>query len=114
MYNKNFTWTMQYSTDNNDEEDKNIDEDDPETVECDMDKKRLQEDDYYCDKELINMLVFDAKSTLQAFKEPWTFKNDREELLFRRYNATLRFVATMSGLTRWEYIFGEANGTSTK
>ncbi|KAI4468324.1 voltage-dependent calcium channel subunit alpha-2/delta-related [Holotrichia oblita] len=120
MYNKNFTWTMQYSADNNDEEDNNIDEDDLdsasniETVECDTDKKRLQQDDYYCDKELINMLVFDAKSTLQAFKEPWTFKNDREELLFRRYNATLRFVATMSGLTRWEYIFGEENGTNSR
>lgn len=121
MYSKNFTWTQQYEyySVDIDEETKGDEEESAaspsiETVECDTESKRLHQDDYYCDKELINMLVFDAKSTMQAFKESWTFKNNRERLLFKRYNATLRFVATMSGLTRWEYIFGEENNTNIK
>lgn len=57
-------------------------------------------------------LVFDAKNTMEAFKHPWSFKNDRDKDLFERYNATLRFVATMSGLTRWEYIFGEEENSN--
>lgn len=80
-------------------------------VECG--RKVLGDDDYYCDEQLVQRLIFDAEGTQYAFKEPWTFKNEREELLFKKYNATLRFVATMSGLTRWEYIFGEEeNNTS--
>ncbi|KRT83163.1 VWA domain-containing protein [Oryctes borbonicus] len=112
MYHKNFTWTMQYSSSIVEDENEDDASSDPESIECDTSTKRLRQDDYYCDKELINMLVFDAKSTMQAFKESWTFKNNREESLFKRYNATLRFVATMSGLTRWEYIFGEENDTN--
>lgn len=51
---------------------------------------------------------------MSTFAEPWIFRNDREQFLFKRYNATMRFIATMSGLTRWEYIFGEdENSTST-
>lgn len=60
-------------------------------------------------------LIFDAQSTFKAFEEPWKFKSgtgDRE--LFEKYNATLRFVATMSGLTRWEYIYGENENEKTK
>lgn len=48
-------------------------------------------------------LVFDAKNTKENFKEPLSYL-DREEQLVRKYDVSLRFVATMSGLTRWEYI----------
>lgn len=37
----------------------------------------------------------------------WHFESDAEKALIDRYNATLRFVATMSGLTRWQFINGE-------
>lgn len=37
----------------------------------------------------------------------WEFKDSESERLIRDYNATLRFVATMSGLTRWQFIHGE-------
>lgn len=49
-------------------------------------------------------LVFDAKNTNETFKQPLSYNSERERSLAEKYNATLRFVATMSGLTRWEHI----------
>ncbi|VEN50274.1 unnamed protein product, partial [Callosobruchus maculatus] len=66
----------------------------------------LQEDSYYCDEQLIQRLIFDAKITHESFGEKRNF-SQREITLFEKYNASLRFVATMSGLTRWGYIFEE-------
>lgn len=37
----------------------------------------------------------------------WAFESKSEEELILRFNATLRFVATNSGLTRWQFILGE-------
>lgn len=54
-------------------------------------------------------LVFDAKNTMESFKQPLSYNDNREISLSARYNATLRFVATMSGLTRWEHIGIEDN-----
>lgn len=59
---------------------------------------------YYCNKELVELLVFDARVTNTSYGT-WEFE-DNEELI-ASYNATLRFVATMSGLTRWQFIYGE-------
>ncbi|XP_028138725.2 voltage-dependent calcium channel subunit alpha-2/delta-3 [Diabrotica virgifera virgifera] len=73
----------------------------------------LKEDDYYCDMHLVQRLIFDARITHEIFKEKWQFK-PREQPLFQRYNASLRFVATMSGLTRWDYIFDEDKNDNTK
>jgi voltage-dependent calcium channel alpha-2/delta-4 len=69
-------------------------------------RKSLDEDDYYCNKELVELLVFDAKVTNDSYQS-WSFKNDAEREIIERYNATVRFVSTMSGLTRWQFIFGE-------
>lgn len=52
------------------------------------------------------MLVFDAKVTNDSYQS-WTFKSDAEREIIERFNATVRFVSTMSGLTRWQFIFGE-------
>lgn len=42
------------------------------------------------------MLVFDAKVTNESYQS-WTFKNEREREIVDRYNASVRFVGTMSG-----------------
>lgn len=84
MYDFNFQWRSQYE----------------------KDVTELHDDDYYCDKQLVQRLIFDAKNTNGTFGEKISF-NPRELPLFQRYNASLRFVATMSGLTRWDYIFEE-------
>lgn len=61
---------------------------------------------YYCNKELVELLVFDARVTNTSYGT-WKFESKEAEDLINTYNATLRFVATMSGLTRWQFIFGE-------
>lgn len=52
------------------------------------------------------MLVFDAKITNTSY-DTWKFNNQADKKLATIYNANLRFVATMSGLTRWQFICGE-------
>lgn len=52
------------------------------------------------------MVVFDAKVTNDSYQS-WSFKDDSEREIILKYNATVRFVSTMSGLTRWQFIFGE-------
>lgn len=78
----------------------------------DCGRKTHGDDDYYCDEDLVQRLVFDAKNTFGAFQGT-SWKHDTDQL-FRRFNATLRFVATMSGLTRWEYISEEVENNTEK
>lgn len=78
--------------------------DDKDDLNCG--RKTLGDDAYYCNKELVHLLIFDAKVTNFSYGE-WKFENDQERQLIERFGATLRFVATMSGLTRWQFIFGE-------
>lgn len=54
----------------------------------------------------MQLLIFDAKVTNTSYRT-WRFESAEEREIIERYNATLRFVATMSGLTRWQFIFGE-------
>jgi len=69
-------------------------------------RKTLGDDAYYCNKELVNLLIFDAKVTNSSYGV-WRFESNEERQLIERFGADLRFVATMSGLTRWQFIFGE-------
>ena len=57
--------------------------------------------------------MFDAKVTNESYGQ-WKFENEAERELINSYNATLRFVATMSGLTRWQFIHGEVEVDSDK
>lgn len=66
----------------------------------------LDEDAYYCNKELVQLLIFDAKVTNSSYGE-WKFANADERSLIEGFGGTLRFAATMSGLTRWQFIYGE-------
>ncbi|XP_031335844.1 voltage-dependent calcium channel subunit alpha-2/delta-4 isoform X3 [Photinus pyralis] len=97
-----FKWTMQYEEEEEEEVDENINLEDLSDEDCGA--KTLEDDAYYCDKNLVQHLVFDANITKLAFEEPWTHRTEEEYQLVKLYNATLRFVSTMSGFTRWEYI----------
>lgn len=91
----NWKWSEQYETDPVDDE-----------VDKKCEGKTFGKDAYYCNKELMQLLIFDAKVTNSSYRS-WQFESAQERDLIEMYNATLRFVATMSGLTRWQFIFGE-------
>lgn len=74
------------------------------SIECE--RETLLEDGYYCNQELVQLLVFDAKVTNDSYGT-WHFETEADKNLAAIYNANLRFVATMSGLTRWQFICGE-------
>lgn len=74
-------------------------------------RKTYGNDDYYCDRDLMQRLVFDASVSENVFGYPWQFTNEWEEELVNKYNASLRFIAAMSGLTRWQYIHEDENNT---
>ncbi|XP_045481925.1 voltage-dependent calcium channel subunit alpha-2/delta-3 isoform X1 [Harmonia axyridis] len=97
MYDQNFKWRNQYEAS---VKTGDFEKEDLGKVECG--RKSLKEEDYYCDKKLIERLIFDARNTQASFDETWGFM-EGEENLFDRYAVKMRFVATMSGLTRWEY-----------
>ncbi|XP_044257646.1 voltage-dependent calcium channel subunit alpha-2/delta-3-like [Tribolium madens] len=101
VYENDFKWRRQYEVGAGEELTK---------VECG--RRSHSNDDYYCDKDLVQRLVFDAKNTFGAFQGT-SWKHDTDQL-FRRFNATLRFVATMSGLTRWEYISEEVENNTER
>lgn len=63
--------------------------------------------EHYCDKELVELLIFDARITNSSYDLTYNFESDAAKALIIAYNATIRFVATMSGLTRWQFVFGE-------
>lgn len=63
----------------------------------------LGKDDYYCNEDLVKQLVFDAKLSTPYFGN-WIATDD-EWALARKYNVSVRFIATSSGLTRWHYVF---------
>ncbi|KAJ3622682.1 hypothetical protein MTP99_018970 [Tenebrio molitor] len=96
-----FKWEKQYEVD--------VEE---ELTKVDCGRKTHGDDDYYCDEHLVQRLVFDAKNTFKVFQGA-SWKHDTDQL-FKRFNATLRFVATMSGLTRWEYISEEVENNTDK
>ncbi|XP_034938366.1 voltage-dependent calcium channel subunit alpha-2/delta-3 isoform X2 [Chelonus insularis] len=75
------------------------DEDEP-----DCGRTVLEHDDYYCNEELMQVLVFDAKATNESFAGEFKYKDEYTEGLASIYKVFLRFVATQSGFTRWQYI----------
>ncbi|CAG9796424.1 unnamed protein product [Diatraea saccharalis] len=66
---------------------------------------QLQKDDYYCNEDLVKQLVFDAKLSAPYFQE-WD-STPEQIALADKYNVSVRFIATSSGLTRWHYIFDD-------
>ncbi|XP_029165893.1 voltage-dependent calcium channel subunit alpha-2/delta-3 isoform X2 [Nylanderia fulva] len=82
--------------------------------EPDCGRRTLKYDDYYCNKELMQLLVFDAKATNNSFYDgymenlPRTARN-----LAQLYGIFIRFIATQSGLTRWHH-FNASHLTETE
>jgi voltage-dependent calcium channel alpha-2/delta-4 len=68
-------------------------------------RQTLKHDDYYCNKELMQLLVFDAKATYHSFRGDYLdglpFRTQQRA---RLYGVFLRFIATQSGLTRWHHL----------
>ncbi|XP_031833886.1 ca[2+] channel Muscle-specific alpha2/delta subunit isoform X3 [Nomia melanderi] len=89
-------WSEQYEAYTISEDDMNEDPD--------CGRKTLSQDDYYCNKELMQLLVFDAKATNFSFDDEFVFEGPRARHLASIYGIFLRFVATQSGLTRWHYM----------
>lgn len=69
----------------------------------------LEKSGYYCNRELVQLLIFDAKITNASYGT-WEYESKAAANLIKSYNASLRFVATGSGLTRWQFIAGEPEG----
>lgn len=71
----------------------------------DCGRQTLSRDDYYCNKELMQLLVFDAKATNSSFRGDYVENLPaRARDLARLYGIFLRFIATQSGLTRWHHL----------
>lgn len=76
----------------------------PILANCERETYKIHQ--HYCNRELVELLVFDARVTNTSYGT-WKFDSVKIKNLIDTYNATLRFVATMSGLTRWQFIYGE-------
>lgn len=79
---------------------------DPPTDEEDVNcgRQTLQRDDYYCNRELMQLLVFDAKATNDSFRGDYLNLPYKARKLAREYGVFIRFIATQSGLTRWHHL----------
>ncbi|KAK0182558.1 hypothetical protein PV327_000684, partial [Microctonus hyperodae] len=75
-----------------------------EEEEPDCGRQVLKNDDYYCNEELMQLLVFDAKATNESYSNEFKFKDEHSEYVATRYGVFVRFVATQSGLTRWQIV----------
>jgi len=63
------------------------------------------EENYYCDKHLMQSLIFDAQAT-EVFDKNNSLRLDRQEphAMFQLFGISIAFVATRSGLLRWQDI----------
>ncbi|XP_071450775.1 voltage-dependent calcium channel subunit alpha-2/delta-3-like [Hetaerina americana] len=75
----------------------------------------LAKDVHFCDKTLIELLLFDARLTNTFFRtKEWKLEVEEERELFHIFNVTLRFMATHSGLTRWQHSSAESENSTHK
>ncbi|XP_020292815.1 voltage-dependent calcium channel subunit alpha-2/delta-3 isoform X2 [Pseudomyrmex gracilis] len=85
-----WNWSEQYEADPDEE------------VNCG--RQTLQRDDYYCNRELMQLLVFDAKATNDSFRGDYLNLPYKTRKLAQEYGVFIRFIATQSGLTRWHHL----------
>ncbi|XP_070491988.1 voltage-dependent calcium channel subunit alpha-2/delta-3 isoform X2 [Chironomus tepperi] len=70
-------------------------------------------DSYYCDRGLIQSLVYDAKVTDWFPKDSTFGSNEKEDELKQRFGISVSFLATHSGLLRW-YDHNEKKGEDVR
>ncbi|XP_015440255.1 PREDICTED: voltage-dependent calcium channel subunit alpha-2/delta-3 isoform X2 [Dufourea novaeangliae] len=70
---------------------------------------KADKESYYCDRDLLLSLVFDAKVT-EWFANPSTTRGEKGKEFQQRFGVTLAFMATHSGLTRWQDFLMDEEG----
>ncbi|XP_060872054.1 voltage-dependent calcium channel subunit alpha-2/delta-3 isoform X2 [Metopolophium dirhodum] len=104
IFSPDWEWREQYPDSNFE----NISMDDFDRRECD--RKPIDIDEFYCDKELMQLLFFDAKITHALYNSTWNPTSEFEKRYVNQYNVSVRFLATQGGLSRWQHILDLAEG----
>ncbi|XP_016664622.1 voltage-dependent calcium channel subunit alpha-2/delta-3 [Acyrthosiphon pisum] len=104
IFSPDWEWREQYPASNFE----NISMDDFDRRECD--RKPIDIDEFYCDKELMQLLFFDAKITHALYNSTWNPTSEFEKRYVNQYNVSVRFLATQGGLSRWQHILDLAEG----
>ncbi|XP_025207776.1 voltage-dependent calcium channel subunit alpha-2/delta-3 isoform X2 [Melanaphis sacchari] len=104
IFSPDWEWKEQYPDSNFE----NISMDDFDRRECD--RKPIDIDEFYCDKELMQLLFFDAKITHALYNSTWNPTSEFEKRYVNQYNVSVRFLATQGGLSRWQHILDLAEG----
>ncbi|XP_055687320.1 voltage-dependent calcium channel subunit alpha-2/delta-3 isoform X1 [Lutzomyia longipalpis] len=68
---------------------------------------KTEKDHYYCDRNLMQSLVYDAKVT-SWWNATHTLKDDKGNEFKQRFGITVAFMATHSGLTRWQEFYSNS------
>ncbi|CAB3369336.1 Hypothetical predicted protein [Cloeon dipterum] len=63
--------------------------------------KKMERDSYYCDKNLMQSLVFDAMVT-ESLEKPSSRGKENKQQGYQMFGVAMTFVATRSGLLRWK------------
>ncbi|KDR23041.1 voltage-dependent calcium channel subunit alpha-2/delta-3 isoform X3 [Zootermopsis nevadensis] len=71
--------------------------------------EKLDKDSYFCDRELFLSLIFDGRATEWFSNRNMSSNQDSKKEFQQRFGVTIAFVATHSGLTRWQEFPGEEN-----
>ncbi|XP_031786318.1 voltage-dependent calcium channel subunit alpha-2/delta-3 isoform X1 [Nasonia vitripennis] len=89
---------------------RDADDSEPDCGNGDLDEEQEEYEehlnDHYCNKELMELLIMDASATNASFFGDFDITYDSDRNLTRDYEVFLRFIATQSGLTRWQRIVG--------
>ncbi|XP_050425404.1 voltage-dependent calcium channel subunit alpha-2/delta-3 isoform X2 [Adelges cooleyi] len=98
IFSPDWEWREQYPA----SDFENISMDIFDRSECD--RKAININESYCDKELMQLLFFDAKITHALYNSTWVPTSTYEKDYALQYKVSVRFLATQGGLSRWQHI----------
>ncbi|XP_050525107.1 voltage-dependent calcium channel subunit alpha-2/delta-3 isoform X2 [Daktulosphaira vitifoliae] len=96
IFSPNWEWREQYP----DSDFENISMDVFDRSECN--RRPININESYCDKELMQLLFFDAKITHALYNSTWN-STAFEKIYASLYQVSVRFLATQGGLSRWQH-----------